>query len=140
MADRIPVYVNQQSQQITELSVNDALDVSTVKATSIEADSLSVNGTAYAPYDDSTVKADISANSSAIADNTSDIAANTSAIQTNAGGISTNASAIQTNAGNISANTTAINSKLDADKIWTGTEAQYNSTSKDSNTLYFITG
>jgi hypothetical protein len=133
MADRIPVYVNQQSQQITELSVNDALDVSTVKATSVEADSLSVNGTAYAPYDDTTVKADISANSSAIADNTSDIAANTTAIQTNAG-------AISTNTGNISANTTAINAKLDADKIWTGTESQYNSTSKDANTLYFITG
>lgn len=119
MADRIPVYVNQSTQQITELSVNDSLDVSTVKATSVEADSLTVNGTAYAPYDDSTVKADISANSSAIADNTSDIA---------------------TNAGNISANTSAISTKLDADKIWTGTESQYNSVSKDSSTLYFITG
>jgi hypothetical protein len=40
----------------------------------------------------------------------------------------------------ISANTAAIETKLDADKIWTGTEAQYNSTSKDADTLYFITG
>ena len=133
MADRIPVYVNQQSQQITELSVNETLDVSALKVTSVEADSLSVNGTAVEPYDDTAVKADISANTSAIA-------TNTSAIQTNAGSISTNAGNISTNTGNISANTTAINSKLDADKIWTGTEAQYNSTSKDSSTLYFITG
>ena len=133
MADRIPVYVNQSTQQITELSVNDSLDVSTVKAATVETDSLTVNGTPYAPYDDSGVKSDISSNSSAIADNTADIA-------TNAENIATNAGNILTNSGNISANTTAIAGKLDADKIWTGTEAQYNSTQKDSNTLYFITG
>lgn len=126
MADRIPVYVNQSTQQITELSVNDSLDVSTVKAATVEAGSLTVNGEPYAPYDDSTVKADISSNSSAIADNTS--------------AISTNTSAISTNSDNINSLTTVVNGKLDADKIWTGTEAQYNSTSKDSNTLYFITG
>jgi hypothetical protein len=32
-----------------------------------------------------------------------------------------------------------IDNKLDADRIWTGTEAEYNSTSKEANTLYFIT-
>ena len=45
---------------------------------------------------------------------------------------------ISTNASNISSNTAAIATKLDADKIWTGTEAQYNSISKKPDTLYFI--
>jgi hypothetical protein len=31
-----------------------------------------------------------------------------------------------------------IASKLDADKIWTGTEAEYNALTPDANTLYFI--
>ena len=30
-------------------------------------------------------------------------------------------------------------SKLDADKIWTGTEAQYNNLTPNADTLYFIT-
>lgn len=62
------------------------------------------------PYDDTQVKADISANASNISSNSSRISANTSAIAT----------------------------KLDASKIWTGTEAQYNSISKQPDTLYFI--
>ena len=53
--------------------------------------------------------------------------------------VAANASAISVNTGNISANTTAINNKLDADKIWTGTEAQYNTLTPDADTLYFIT-
>ena len=105
MADRIPTYIDQQTQRITELAVDDTLDVASVKATDVDVTNLTIGGDAYAPYDDSGV--------------TSDIAANTSAI---------------------SANTAAIGGKLDADKIWTGTEAQYNSTSKDPSVLYFITG
>ena len=32
-----------------------------------------------------------------------------------------------------------VATKLDADKIWTGTEAEYNGLSPDADTLYFIT-
>ena len=32
-----------------------------------------------------------------------------------------------------------VAAKLDADKIWTGTEAEYNNLSPDADTLYFIT-
>ena len=32
-----------------------------------------------------------------------------------------------------------IATKLDADKIWTGTEAEYNNLSPNADTLYFIT-
>lgn len=39
----------------------------------------------------------------------------------------------------ISANTASIATKLDADKIWTGTEAEYNNLTPDADTLYFIT-
>ena len=46
---------------------------------------------------------------------------------------------IADNALAISANTNAIADKLDADTIWTGTEAQYNSLSPNADTLYFIT-
>ena len=46
---------------------------------------------------------------------------------------------IADNAANIAANTAAIGDKLDADKIWTGTEDEYNALSPDANTLYFIT-
>lgn len=96
MADRIPTYIDQQTQRITELAVDDALDVGAVKATNVEVTNLTIGGDAYAPYDDSQVKSDISANA------------------------------------------TAIGTKLDADKIWTGTQAQYDGLSPDANTLYFI--
>ena len=77
----------------------------TVKADAVEVTTLTVNGTAYAPYDDTQVKADISANTAGIV-----------------------------------ANYNAIRTKLDASKIWTGTEAQYNALSPlDATTLYFIT-
>jgi hypothetical protein len=46
---------------------------------------------------------------------------------------------IADNALAISANTNAIADKLDADTIWTGTEAQYSNLSPDADTLYFIT-
>jgi hypothetical protein len=113
MADRIPTYIDTVTQRISEIAVGDGIDVTggKVKADSVEVTNLTVGGEAYAPYDDTTIKADISANSSAIAGNTS----------------------------KISANTTAINSKLDANKIWTGTEAQYNNLSPNADTLYFIT-
>jgi hypothetical protein len=100
MADRIPTYIDTVTQRISEIAVGDGIDVTggTVKADAVEVTSLTVGGEAYAPYDDTTIKADISANSS------------------------------------------AINSKLDADKIWTGTQAQYDNLSPlDANTLYFIT-
>lgn len=48
------------------------------------------------------------------------------------------ASDVSTNAANIAANTAAIADKLDADKIWTGTEAEYNALTPDADTLYFI--
>ena len=48
------------------------------------------------------------------------------------------ASDVSTNAANIAANTAAIGDKLDADKIWTGTEAEYNALTPDTDTLYFI--
>ena len=104
MADRIPTYIDQQTQRITELAVDDTLDVASVKATDVDVTNLTIGGDAYAPYDDSGV--------------TSDIAANTSAI---------------------SANTAAIGGKLDADKIWTGTQDEYDGLTPDADTLYFIT-
>jgi len=110
MADRIPVYIDQVNERISEIDVDDTIDVAGVKATNVEVTNLTVDGEAYAPYDDSGVKADIS----------------------------TNASNIASNLGKINANTTAIGTKLDANKIWIGTEAQYNGLSKDPNTLYFI--
>ena len=73
MADRIPTYIDQTTQRITELAVDDSLDASDVKLSTI-------NGEAYPPA-----------------------------------------------------------SKLDADKIWTGTQAQYDALTPDANTLYFIT-
>lgn len=97
MADRIPVYIDQGTQRITELAVDDALDVASVKATDVDVTNLTIGGDAYAPYDDSQVKSDISDNA------------------------------------------TAIGTKLDADKIWTGTQAQYDGLSPDADTLYFIT-
>lgn len=97
MADRIPTYIDQITQRITELAVDDTLDVASVKATDVDVTNLTIGGDAYAPYDDSQVKSDISANA------------------------------------------TAIGTKLDADKIWTGTEDEYNSLSPDPDTLYFIT-
>ena len=38
----------------------------------------------------------------------------------------------------IADNTAAIGTKLDADTIWTGTEAEYNALTPDADTLYFI--
>ena len=97
MADRIPVYIDQNTQRISEVAVGDTIDVAGVKATDVEVTNLTIGGNAYAPYDDTQVKADISANTAAIA------------------------------------------TKLDADKIWTGTQAQYDNLTPDANTLYFIT-
>ena len=92
MADRIPTYVDTITQRISEIAVGDGIDVTggTVKAEAVEVATLTVDGTAYAPYDDSGLVADIA-------------------------------------------------TKLDADKIWTGTEDQYNDLTPDSDTLYFIT-
>jgi hypothetical protein len=90
MADRIPTYIDQSTQRITELAVDDVLDVASVKATDVDVTNLTIGGDAYAPYDDSQLQADVA-------------------------------------------------TKLDADKIWTGTEAEYNSLSPDADTLYFIT-
>ena len=106
MADRIPTYVDTVTQRISEIAVGDSIDITggTVKADAVEVATLTVGGKAYAPYDDTQVKADISSNTSLI-----------------------------------SSNTTAIAKKLDANKIWTGTEAQYNNLSPQSDTLYFIT-
>ena len=73
MADRIPTYIDQNTQRITELAVNDSLDATDVKLSTI-------NGEAYPPE-----------------------------------------------------------SKLDADKIWTGTQAEYDNLTPDADTLYFIT-
>lgn len=106
MADRIPTYVDTVTQRISEIAVGDGIDVTggTVKAEAVEVTTLTVDGTAYAPYDDSGVKADIASNTDAIG-----------------------------------VNATAIATKLDADKIWAGTEAEYNNLSPDADTLYFIT-
>jgi hypothetical protein len=90
MADRIPTYIDQSTQRITELAVDDALDVASVKATDVDVTNLTIGGDAYAPYDDSQLQADVA-------------------------------------------------TKLDADKIWTGTEDEYNALSPDADTLYFIT-
>lgn len=90
MADRIPTYIDQSTQRITELAVDDALDVASVKATDVDVTNLTIGGDAYAPYDDSQLQADVA-------------------------------------------------TKLDADKIWTGTQAEYDGLSPDANTLYFIT-
>ena len=73
MADRIPTYIDQSTQRITELAVDDSLDATDVKLSTI-------NGETYPPE-----------------------------------------------------------SKLDADKIWTGTQAEYDNLTPDANTLYFIT-
>ena len=98
MADRIPTYVDTVTQRISEIAVGDGIDVTggTVKADAVELTTLKVGGDLYAPYDDSGVKADVSANTAAVA------------------------------------------TKLDADKIWTGTEAQYNGLTPKADTLYFI--
>lgn len=90
MADRIPTYIDQSTQRITELAVDDALDVASVKATDVDVTNLIIGGDAYAPYDDSQLQADVA-------------------------------------------------TKLDADKIWTGTQAEYDGLTPDANTLYFIT-
>jgi hypothetical protein len=96
-------------------------------------------------YDDAQVKADIQANTDAIAVNAGNISTNTSDISDNATEIAKklDASAYvpydDTDVkADIAANTAAIATKLDADKIWTGTEAEYNNLSPDANTLYFI--
>ena len=60
-------------------------------------------------YDDTQVKADISANAANIAANTA----------------------------NIAANSTAIGTKLDADTIWTGTQDEYDALTPDANVLYY---
>ena len=73
MADRIPTYIDQSTQRITELAVDDSLDATDVKLSTI-------NGDAYPPE-----------------------------------------------------------SKLDADKIWTGTQDEYDNLTPDADTLYFIT-
>jgi hypothetical protein len=106
MADRVPTYIDTVTERISEIAVGDGIDVTggTVKADAVEVTTLTIDGDAYAPYDDAQLKADVT-----------------------------------TNAGNIAANTTAISNKLDADKIWTGTEAEYNNLSPDADTLYFIT-
>jgi hypothetical protein len=98
VADRIPTYIDQFTQRITEIAVGDGIDVTggRVKADAVEVTSLTIDGDAYAPYDDAQVKTDIAANA------------------------------------------TAIDTKLDADKIWTGTEADYNNLTPDPDTLYFI--
>ena len=92
MADRIPTYVDTVTQRISEIAVGDGIDVTggTVKADAVEVTTLTIDGDAYAPYDDEGVKADIA-------------------------------------------------TKLDADKIWTGTEAEYDDLTPDADTLYFIT-
>ena len=81
---------DQSTQRITELAVDDALDVASVKATDVDVTNLTIGGDAYAPYDDSQLQADVA-------------------------------------------------TKLDADKIWMGTQAEYDGLSPDANTLYFIT-
>ena len=90
MADRIPTYIDQNTQRISEAGQFDFIDAYGVKSSVIQTTNLSVDGVTYQPYDDSYVKADIA-------------------------------------------------KKLDADKIWTGTEAEYNNLSPDADTLYFIT-
>jgi hypothetical protein len=89
MADRIPTYIDQSTQRITELAVDDVLDVASVKATDVDVTNLTIGGDAYAPYDDSQLRTDVDA-------------------------------------------------KLDADKIWTGTQDEYDQLSPDADTLYFI--
>jgi hypothetical protein len=89
MADRIPTYIDQSTQRITELAVDDTLDVAGVKATDVDVTNLTIGGDAYAPYDDAQLQADVA-------------------------------------------------TKLDADKIWTGTQDEYDDLSPDADTLYFI--
>ena len=128
MADRIPVYIDQVTERISEVAVGDTIDVAGVKATSISVTSLTIDGEAYAPYDDTEVR-------QLIEDIDIPPEYNDAGVKAD---ISTNASNIASNLGKINANTTAIGTKLDANKIWIGTEAQYNGLSKDPNTLYFI--
>ena len=84
------MYIDQFTQRITELAVDDSLDVDSVKATDVEVTNLTIGGDAYAPYDDSQLQTDVA-------------------------------------------------NKLDADKIWTGTQAEYDNLTPDADTLYFIT-
>ena len=85
-------------------------------------------------YDDTALWAAVTSNSTDISGNTSAIAANTANISALVPYDDTQVKS------DIAANTTAIGSKLDADKIWTGTQAQYDNLSPlDADTLYFIT-
>jgi len=53
MADRIPTYIDTATQQITEIALGDGIDVTggTVKADNVEVTNLTIDGTAYAPFD-----------------------------------------------------------------------------------------
>lgn len=84
MADRIPTYIDQATQRISEVAVDDTIDVAGVKVTN-----LTIDGTPYEPYDDSEVLARLA-------------------------------------------------NKLDADKIWTGTQDEYDLLTPNDDTLYFI--
>ena len=91
-------------------------------------------------YDDTALWAAVTSNSTEISGNTADIATNTSAIAANTANISALVPYDDTQVkSDIATNTAAIDGKLDADKIWTGTEAEYNNLSPDADTLYFIT-
>jgi hypothetical protein len=90
-----------------------------------------LDASAYVPYDDTQVKADIATNSSNIADNTAEIATKLDA----SAYVPYDDTQVQAD---IAANTAAIDTKLDADKIWTGTETEYNNLTPDADTLYFI--
>ena len=85
--------------------------------------------------------AHIDANTAEIVDNTTKIAQNMGSIQQNTADIAVNTADI---AALVPYDDTQVKSdiaaKLDADKIWTGTEAQYNAIgSPDADTLYFVT-
>jgi hypothetical protein len=97
-------------------------------------------GTPGEDYDDTALWAAVTSNSTDISGNASDIAANTSAIAANTSAISALVPYDDTQVkSDIATNTAAIDGKLDADKIWTGTEAEYNGLSPNADTLYFIT-
>ena len=85
MADRIPTYIDQSTQRISEVAVDDTIDVAGVKVRD-----LTINGTPYAPYDDSEISSKLA-------------------------------------------------NKLDANKIWTGTQDEYDALTPGADTLYFIT-
>jgi ribosomal protein S8E len=71
MADRIPTYIDTVTERISEIAVGDGIDVTggTVKADAVEVTNLTIDGDAYAPYDDAQVKTDIATNATAIATN-----------------------------------------------------------------------